>query len=202
MNLTAPASVYRFFRTCSTSPLEKKVLDCGAGGICPPLSIFHDFGYEVHGIDISDKQLELVRGYEEKTGSKLNIIKGDMRNLPFDDEEFSFVYSFNSIFHMSKEDTAAAVKEMERVLKKDGLCFINFLSKCDEGFGEGEEAGDGEYLQEEFGEQVIHSYYEDDEADKYFSNFELRVKEKKIVDFLYEGQMHRLSYIEYIAAKK
>jgi ubiquinone/menaquinone biosynthesis C-methylase UbiE len=56
----------------------------------------------------------------------LNIFLGDMRNIPFASESFSFVFSFNAIFFMTKADVAIARHEIERVLKPNGLCYVNF----------------------------------------------------------------------------
>lgn len=71
----------------------------------------------------------------------LNIENGDMRNLRFDDSTFSFVYSYNSIFHMSKEDIQKSINEFYRVLKPKGLMFVNFLTTSDFRCGHGENLG-------------------------------------------------------------
>jgi len=39
-----------FLELCNASVLEKNVLDCGAGGKCPPLTLFRDQGYETRSI--------------------------------------------------------------------------------------------------------------------------------------------------------
>jgi len=124
--------LYTFLLYCNGSELEKNVLDCGAGGVLPPLAIFKEQGYVTFGIDISDEQIKRSKVFEEKHQLDLNISKGDMIAIPFEDETFSFVYSYNSIFHMSKEDIRKVILEIKRVLKKDGLAFINFASLNDD----------------------------------------------------------------------
>ncbi len=78
-----------------------------------------------------------------------------MQSLPFEDASFSFVYSYNSIFHMKKQQIAVAIKEIKRVLKPGGLCFVNFLSTADSEYGVGEQVGAGEFVQSEHGRNVI-----------------------------------------------
>lgn len=78
----------------------KNILDCGAGGDYPPLAIFSEFGYKTYGIEISDSQIEKAKVFEEQVGLELNISKGDIRELPFEDESISYIYSYNSIFYM------------------------------------------------------------------------------------------------------
>lgn len=60
-----------------------------------------------------------------------------MRKLPFKDNEIPLLYSFGSIVHMNKKDIKSTIDEIKRVLMKDGLCYINLLSKEDFRSGQG-----------------------------------------------------------------
>lgn len=196
-----PSSLYNFLKYCNENNLEKEILDCGAGGKRPPLYGFYEKGYKTKGIEISERQLAKVQEFCKEYNVNLNIEKGDMRAINMEDNSISFAYSFNSIFHLTKTDTKLAIKEIERVLKKDGLCFINFLSVADMGYGEGTELNKGEFVQEEGDEKVIHSYYEDDEIDADFNDLKIIYKEKRIIERIYEGEKYKLSFIDYIAQK-
>jgi hypothetical protein len=55
-----------------------------------------------------------------------------MRDIPFTNHEFSFVYSFNAIDFMTKPDIAITMQEITRALTPTGLCYVNFLSVDDE----------------------------------------------------------------------
>lgn len=94
--------LFTFSLYCNGQGLEREVLDCGAGGNLPTLAIFHENGYKVHGIEIDDEQLEKANKFGEERGIDLNIQKGDMKDLPYKDNSMSYIYSYNSIFHMSK----------------------------------------------------------------------------------------------------
>jgi ubiquinone/menaquinone biosynthesis C-methylase UbiE len=172
-----PLSIYRFLRITEKAELEKKILDCGAGGPLPPLALFHDYGYETHGIDISLHAIDASEKFALEQGMKLNIIKGDMRKIPFDNESFSFVFSQNSICHLTKNDSMAAIKEMVRVLKPSGYLFVDFMSKESSYYGSptlGEEIGDGEYQYiNDDGDEVIHSFHSDGEPDKFFTGLKV-----------------------------
>lgn len=184
--------------------LEKKILDCGAGGKTPPLGIFKNYGYETHGIDCSDRALEKAAEFTREHGLELNIIKGDMRNLPFEDEEFSYAYSYNSIFHMSKKEIKKTLKEIHRVLVKGGYAFVNFPSVNDERAEVGKKVGDGEYLQFENGEDILHSYFDIDEAEEngFFQGFNILLKENTI-RYGYKGNGDKVTVgcIDYIIEK-
>lgn len=194
--------IYNFLNYCNACKLEKKVLDCGAGGKVPPLSVFYENGYETHGIDISDEKLSQAEKFCKENAMHLNIERCDMRNLKFEDEAFSFVYSYNSIFHMPKSEIKKVVNDIKRVLKKDGLFYVNFLSKDDCRFADGEKVSDSEFLQEEDNEMILHSYFEDTEAEAYFDGFQVIYKEKRIVEKFIEDKKYRLSYSDYILKKK
>jgi len=198
--------LYTFLDYCQDSLLEKQVLECGAGvwrGLEPLLVRFHNLGYATCGIEISAERLAAARAYCAEHQIDLDIRQGDMRKLSFADASFSFAFSYNSIFHMTKADVAVAFGEMSRVLKPQGICFVNVLSVDDEGFGDGQEVGPGEFLGREAGEEVIHSYYEDREADRYFDGMTVLYKEKRILQRLFQdGEQIRQAYIDYIVQKE
>ena len=131
----------------------------------------------------------------------LGIVKGDMTELKFDDDSFDFVYSYNSVFHMKKVQIAQAINEMKRVLKPNGLLFLNFLSIDDFRCGEGPNLGNHQYEQMD-DEPVIHSYFNYDEAEQYFDDMEFVVKERRIIERIYEGERIKQGFIDYITRKR
>ena len=199
----APIYNFRFFIDVFTKNMEKKILDCGAGGATPPLSLFYEHGFETHGIDISIEQIKLAEEFAQKKGQKLNIIKGDMRSLPYEDESFSYVLSYNTIFHLSKNDMKKAIKEMRRVLKKGGLLFVNFMSVDDKYFGEGKEIRKGEFvLTDENGEERFRSFLENSEINEYFEGFKLLLHENRHIRLPTLWKNYEASYIDCIVQKK
>jgi ubiquinone/menaquinone biosynthesis C-methylase UbiE len=184
--------------------LEKKILDCGAGGRVPPLAMFQDYGYETLGIEISDRSLERAHAFEREHGYMLNIRKGDLRELPMEDESVSFVYSYNTIFHLPKAEIYQAFHEFNRVMKPGGLCFINLLTTEDHGYGQGREVRPGEFIQEEMGDQVLHCYHEKEEAEPFFDQAGFKVVYKEIrkrTGPSRDGGKITLGYVDYIVEK-
>ena len=191
--------LYEFMRQCNASPLSKTVLDCGAGGSHPPLSLFYQYGYKTYGIEIAEDSLVEAQRFCADNNMPLGIIRGDMRCIPFLDNEFSFVYSFNAIDFMTKSDIALSMWEITRVLKGDGLCYVNFLSVDDAETWEPfcKTASALELLKSE-----RFAHFEDNEADVYFEPYDILRKEKRVQDKLWEGKLRRRAEIEYIARKK
>ena len=158
-----------------------KILDCGAGGPIPPLTLFAQHGFEAWGIDVSDEQLDKAEQFCEQHGLEVHLRPGDMRQIPFEDETFDFVYEHFSMCHLSKQDTAQAIGEMYRVLKEQGLCFLGVISAdCWPRSRLGQEKEPGEYWGEEGGELRLHSLFSDEEMDDLLSAWEVVFKEKHI----------------------
>ena len=190
--------LYRFLMYCQETEMPRRILDCGAGGDMPPLSLFRSYGYTTYGIDADPKQCEIAGEYAKQRGLELNIRQGDMRRLEFADDSMGFVYSYNTIFHMRKKDVEQALKEMKRVLMPGGLMFVNFLTTNDFRCGQGPHLGNHEYEQFDDDLPVIHSYYDPQEPDSLFAGMEILYKEDRVLERIYEGEKIRQGFVDYI----
>lgn len=200
-----PAPLYKFLFCIKhfTKDIEKKVLDCGAGGKTPPLGLFHEHGFETHGIDISEDQIKLAEEFAQVNDMKLNLKLGDMQELAFEDESFGFVYSYNTIFHLLKEGTRKAIAEVRRVLKKGGLFYVNFMTFDDGYYGEGKKLGKGEFvLTNEDGSERYRLFLEDhNEAKEFFDGFEIILLENRHIRMPSLWKDYEASYIDCIVKK-
>ena len=201
-NLISAFPLYNFLKYCNMSSCEKNVLDCGAGGSNPPLSLFYEFGYKTYGIEICKKQLEKANTFCDEHNMSLNIKYCDMKEIPFNNEFFSFLFSYNTSVHMKKKDFLIALSEFYRVLKYGGLCYVNFLSEECDSYGKGIEDGKGEFIQREENEKVIYCHYNDNEIEECFMNFEVIYKEKRTIKRKLEGEEFTVVYLDYILMKK
>lgn len=59
---------------------------------------------------------------------------GDMLNLPYKNEQFDCIYCRNVISHTDTEGMKQVIKELNRVMKKDGECYLTLGSKDTWGF--------------------------------------------------------------------
>ena len=78
VTFTIPQEIERFFEFTEKSKFEKKILDCGAGGFEPNIGVFSEQGYEAHGVEISDTQIERAQKYAEENNLDYKIIKADI----------------------------------------------------------------------------------------------------------------------------
>ena len=98
---------------------DQKILDlcCGTGTLSIKLA---EFGAKVKGIDLSPHMLKKARK-KNPTG---NFIEGDATNLPFKDCEFDTVVASFCLHEMPTEVIEKTLKEMGRVVRKNGEIFI------------------------------------------------------------------------------
>ena len=82
-------------------------------------------GFELHGVDISARMLELAARYAEKFDFKVELQQADARDLPYDDGSFNWAIAVATYHHI--EDAAGRLKafrELHRVLKPGGEALV------------------------------------------------------------------------------
>jgi len=104
-----------------------KALDicCGAGTNTVYLA---ENGFEVTGIDISSKAIEYAKKKAQQAKVKINFMSQNFINLPFEDEEFDFIFDMGCFHHVEIEDRTKFIKGVHRVLKKDGSYMLTCFS--------------------------------------------------------------------------
>jgi len=95
-------------------------------------------GFMVYGIDSSGTMIHIAQNLINQNSIKdLVIKKGNMRNIPFKDNEFCAVIASSGLSNQTMDQAKKTVKETHRVLRKDGLFIFNVLAKSFPGYGEG-----------------------------------------------------------------
>jgi SAM-dependent methyltransferase len=105
-----------------------KILDIG----CGKGFLLYDFtkvvpGVEVFGIDISGYA---IANSKEEVSDRLQI--GNATSLPFPDRYFDFVYSITTLHNLHCYDLDKALREMQRVSKKNSyLCVESYRNEAE-----------------------------------------------------------------------
>lgn len=103
---------------------DKKVLDiaCGEGY---GSNLMSDVATEVVGVDLSSKII--VHAQEKYKRSNLKFLTGNASNIPFENETFDVVVSYETLEHLNEHDEM--ISEFYRVLKNDGILIISTPEK-------------------------------------------------------------------------
>jgi ubiquinone/menaquinone biosynthesis C-methylase UbiE len=84
-------------------------------------------GFQVTGIDISPKAIEYAKEKARKANTRIQFQVQNFLNLPFEDEEFDFVFDMGCFHHVKIKDRSTFTRGIHRVLKKGGaylmVCF-------------------------------------------------------------------------------
>ena len=75
---------------------------------------------KIMGIDISEYALKNAH-----LNVKNNLIQGDAVNLPFLDNAFDLVISINTIHNLDKKDCVKALREIQRISKKNSFVMVD-----------------------------------------------------------------------------
>lgn len=99
----------------------RQVLEIGVG-LGADHQCFAEAGAHVYGIDLTPRAVEHTRRRLHAFGLGSSLDVGDAERLYFPDNRFDIVYSWGVIHH--SPDTAAAAREIYRVLKPGGVAKV------------------------------------------------------------------------------
>lgn len=100
---------------------EMNVLDAGCGAGYGAKILADAGASRVVGVDISETAVsEATKTYRDE---RIELCRGDLRALPFPEEEFDLVVCFEVIEHI--DDRGVMLDELRRVLKLDGVLCIS-----------------------------------------------------------------------------
>ncbi len=95
-----------------------KLLDigCGTGFI---INLGKDLFFEIHGVDVSTEMLNRV----DISSGNITLHNMEVENLLFENDYFDAVVAYAVLHHL--EDYETALKEVYKVLKDDGIFYID-----------------------------------------------------------------------------
>lgn len=110
----------------SLIPEGGKVLDAGCGGGLP-ITKYLSERFDVIGIDISEKQIELAK----KNVPEAHFLRKDMTKLDFPKEFFDGILAYYSVIHVPREEHYNLFVNFFKMLKKNGVALLCLQSEDD-----------------------------------------------------------------------
>jgi len=102
----------------------KRVLDLGCGS-GRHLVYLAKKGFEMYGIDISERGIKIAKQWLKENGLKAKLKIGDIyKKLPYPDEFFDAIICIRTLNHGKIEWIRKCIKEMHRILKPNGFVFV------------------------------------------------------------------------------
>lgn len=115
-------------------------------------------GFQVVGLDASPSGLRRSMSSARTLGDA-DFLLADMNCLPFADNVFDYVLAWNVVYHGVKEEVAATIQEIRRVLRIGGLYQATMLSKRHGRHGVGVQVGEDAYVRPGEGSDKDYPHY-------------------------------------------
>ncbi|MEU8584757.1 class I SAM-dependent methyltransferase [Streptomyces abikoensis] len=133
--------MYRHILDALPPTEQRRALEVGSGtGVGTALAL-QEYGFaQITGMDIHPRQIERARQSNSRLLAErpehLGFVQGAAESMPFDDEEFDFLYSVEAAQHFS--DLTAFGRETARVLRPGGHAVIASFFTTDDTPGHAE----------------------------------------------------------------
>jgi len=164
----------------------KRILDLGCGAGRHVIYLAQQ-GFESHGADVSEIGLKLTKKRLRSRKFEAEIIKCDMKSVPYINSCFDAVVCVQTIYHQKLKEIQETISEIHRILKKRGLFLANFHSKRSSRYGKGIEVEENTFMQENGPEKgILHHFVDEDELHELLGSFrvDIEAKEETIGSYL------------------
>lgn len=144
----------------------KRSLDLGCG-IGRHVIFMAKSGFETYGIDLSGHGIAHCEQWLAAEGLKANLTSKDMHTLPYKNDYFDFVLSWNVIYHTTRDCMSGILSEVSRVIRNKGLFYLTLNSIKNKHYGNGTEVEPGTFdnPEKEDGQHLHHYSDEEDVRD-------------------------------------
>lgn len=107
---------------------KKDFLDLGCG-LGRHTILFAKNDFDVKAFDLSEDAVRRTREWAESLNLNVDFKVGDMLELPYENESIDCILCRNVISHTDTMGMRKIISELNRVLRKDGECYLTLGSK-------------------------------------------------------------------------
>lgn len=105
-----------------------RILDVGCGDGRHLVFCSNDLGFDAYGVEPTEELTEIAGSNVSAAGVDANIRAGTNQDLPFEDDKFDYLLSWNSCYYMEEGhqfDFQEHVQEYARVVKPNGRIILS-----------------------------------------------------------------------------
>jgi len=167
---------------------------CGSGKYSIPLKMR---GFDVVGMDVSLNALRMLSESKKSRDAGIDILAGNIFQLPFNAGSFDIVWCYGVLQHLLFKERESAIREFQRILRTEGLLFIEVFGKDDMRYG-GIEVEPDTFSRSN---GIVYHYFIKDEIEGILSGFSCRIieiRKKKC----FKGKFYTRHMISVVAKKE
>lgn len=105
---------------------------CGSGKYTLPLRMR---GFDVVAVDISLDALGMANERSASRNLDIAFLAANIYRMPFQDASFDVIWCYGVLQHLLLKERHSAISEFRRMLKKEGLLFIEVMGEDDMRYG-------------------------------------------------------------------
>jgi SAM-dependent methyltransferase len=137
---------------------------CGDGKTAEALSR----ACEVTGCDFSREALMSLRSQRDPE-RLVNLVQCDLMSLPFEPEKFDTVVCVHVLSHLRARERERGAEEVSRVLKQQGMLYLEVFGRGDLRCGDGAQAEPSSFIR---GNGILTHYFAEDELLQLFGGLD------------------------------
>lgn len=166
---------------------------CGSGRYALPLRMR---GFDVIAMDVSLNALRMAAERSIRRKLDIDFLGANLYNMPFSDCSFDVVWCYGVLQHLLLKERELAVSEFRRVLRKEGLLFIEVLGEDDMRYG-GSEVEPSTFSRKN---GIVYHYFNKNELNGLLNGFLCNIIESR-KEKRFNGNCHTRHMIHAIAKK-
>lgn len=167
---------------------------CGSGKYSIPLKMR---GFDVVGMDVSLKALQMLSESSKSRDVDIDLLAGNIFQLPFTDDSFDIVWCYGVLQHLLSEERGSAICEFQRILRTEGLLFVEVFGKDDMRYG-GIEVEPDTFSRSN---GIVYHYFDKEEIEGSLSDFSCRIIETQKKKY-FKGKFYTRHMISVVAKKE
>ena len=166
---------------------------CGSGKYSVPLRMR---GFDVVGIDVSFIALNMLRDSSKARDIDIDILGANVFQLPFKTGSYDLIWCYGVLQHILSREREFAVREFRRILRKDGVLFMEVFGKDDLRYG-GIEIEPGTFSRKN---GIVYHYFDYSEMEELLRDFSCNIIESR-KEKMFRGKSYTRHMISTVAKK-
>jgi len=148
------------------------------------------------GMDVSFKALQMLRESSIARELDIEMLAGNVFQLPFREDSFDIIWCYGVLQHLLSAEREIAIREFRRILKGEGILFIEVFGKEDMRYG-GFKVEPDTFSRKN---GIVYHYFDRHEIEELLKDFSYNIIESR-KEKRFKGEIYTRHMISAVAKK-